>query len=220
MATERGMKGEILLTRDIEETKALFDNWASSYDQDLRNANGILEDYETSLKAASQVCTVSSGVQVLDIGIGTGKFAQLLEAQGANISGIDLSESMIDECRKLHPGYDLQIGTFQQIPFADNAFDAVVSSFCFHEVPLEERQTACEEVYRVIRKGGMACLLDIMFASNAAVAEARKSMLDQWDDSEVYSLVGDLSEHLYSSGFHSVQWLQTGRFHWMCLAYK
>jgi putative AdoMet-dependent methyltransferase len=106
------------------------------------------------------------------------------------------------------------------VPYQDDTFDAVVSSFCFHEVPPAERETACREVYRVIRKGGYLCLLDIMFASGAAVTEARNHMLSQWDDSEDYSLVGDLSEHLYNSGFHSVQWLQTGKLHWVCLAYK
>jgi putative AdoMet-dependent methyltransferase len=208
------------LTRSTEETKLLFDNWASSYDKDLRNANGILEGYEISLETASQVCNISNGFQVLDLGIGTGKFAQLFEDQGARISGIDLSEVMINECRVLHPDYDLRLGTFQQVPYQDNTFDAVVSSFCFHEVPPAERHAACHEVYRVIRQGGYFCILDIMFASSAATAEARKNMLQQWDDSEDYSLVGDLSEHLYNSGFHSVQWLQTGKLHWVCLAYK
>jgi putative AdoMet-dependent methyltransferase len=214
------MEGDSSLTRSIQETKELFNSWASSYEEDVRNANGILEGYEISLETASQVCNVSHKLRVLDVGIGTGKLAQFFEDQGAKISGIDLSEVMIDKCRELHPDYDLRLGTFQQVPFQDDTFDAVVSSFCFHEVPPAERLTACREVYRVIRKGGYFCLLDIMFASGAAVAEARNRMLSQWDDSEEYSLVGDLSEHLYNSGFHSVQWLQTGKLHWVCLAYK
>ena len=45
-------------------------------------------------------------------------------------------------------------------------------------------------------------------------------MSDRWDDSEDYPLVGELSEQLYHSGFHSVHRLQTGRLHWMCLAHK
>lgn len=208
------------MTRSAEDTKKLFDTWAQIYDRDLKNANGILEGYDTSIQTAKQVCPVSDGMHILDVGIGTGNFAKHLEAQGAIIFGIDLSEAMIEECMKLHPDYELRTGTFQTIPFPDNTFDAVVSSFCFHEVPSSERRAACGEVYRVTREGGYLSLLDIMFASPSAMEEARRHMLSHWDDTEEYSVVGDLSENLYASGFHSVQWLQTGRLHWMCLAYK
>ena len=208
------------MTRTIEETKKLFDAWASSYARDLENANGILEGYETSIETAVEVCPVTQDMQLLDIGIGTGNFAQRFEAKGTVVSGLDPSEAMIAECRKLHPNYELRTGTFQTIPFSENEFDVVVSSFCFHEVPPSQRLDACREVNRVLRKGGHLCFLDIIFASHAAMAEARSHMLSHWDDSEEYSLVGDLSENLYVSGFHSVQWVQTGRLHWMCLAYK
>lgn len=208
------------MTRNIDETKQLFDTWASTYARDLENANGILEGYETSIEAAVEACPVTRDMQLLDIGIGTGNFAERFEAKGAVVFGIDLSEAMVAECEKLHPTYVLRTGTFQVIPFSENAFDVVVSSFCFHEVPPSERLDACREVNRVLRKGGHLCLLDIIFASHAAMEEARRHMLSHWDDSEEYSLVGGLSENLYSAGFHSVQWVQTGRLHWMCVAYK
>jgi putative AdoMet-dependent methyltransferase len=213
-------KGKRELTRSIEETTKLFDTWASTYSRDLENANGILEGYETSIETASQVCPVTQGMHVLDIGIGTGNFAQRLEAKGAVVSGIDLSEAMVAECQKLHPNYELRTGTFQSIPFAESAFDVIVSSFCFHEVPAGQRLEACREVYRVLREGGHLCLLDIIFASKSAMAEARSHMLSHWDESEEYSLVGDLSDSLYTAKFTSVRWVQTGRLHWMCLAYK
>jgi putative AdoMet-dependent methyltransferase len=214
------LEGEACLTRTIEETKKFFDTWASTYARDLENANGILEGYETSIETAAEVCPVIQDIQLLDIGTGTGNFAQRFEAKGAIVSGIDLSEAMVAECKKLHPNYELRTGTFQTIPFSESEFDVVVSSFCFHEVPPSQRLGACREVNRVLRKGGHLCLLDIIFASHAAMAEARSHMVSHWDDSEEYSLVGDLSENLYASGFHSVQWVQTGRLHWMCLAYK
>ncbi|MCL6443048.1 MAG: methyltransferase domain-containing protein [Alicyclobacillus sp.] len=139
------------MTRSIDETKELFDRWAESYDHDIKNTNGILEGYETSLETAAKVCKVTNGLRVLDIGIGTGGFAQLFEQQGARISGIDLSERMIDECKRRHPAYDLRLGTFQRVPYSNETFDAVISSFCFHEVPIHERRAACNEVYRARR---------------------------------------------------------------------
>lgn len=206
--------------RSQGETKALFNSWASSYEQDLENPSGILEGHEISLPTAAQVCKISSGMNVLDIGIGTGKFASMFEEKGVSISGVDISEEMIGECKKLHHDYNLQIGVFQDLPYDEKAFDAVISSFCFHEVPPEERLKACQEMYRVINTGGYACILDIMFVSKSATLEARSALKRYWDDSEDYALIGELNELLYSVGFHSIQWIQTRRYHWMFLAYK
>lgn len=161
------------MSRTTEETKKLFDTWASTYASDLENADGILEGYETSIETAVEVCPVTQDMQLLDIGIGTGNFAQRFEPKGAIVSGIDLSEAMVAECKKLHPNYELRTGTFQTIPFSGDEFDVVVSSFCFHEVPPSQRLDACREVYRVLRTGGHLCLLDIIFASHSAMGEAR-----------------------------------------------
>lgn len=143
-------------------------------------------------------------MQLLDVGIGTGNFAEKFEAKGTIVSGIDLSEVMVGKCQKLYPNYELRNGAFQAIPFPEHKFDAVVSSFCFHEVPSSQRRDACNEVYRVLREEGHLCLLDIIFASKSAMEEAKHYLKSRWDSSEEYSLIGDLSENLYAVGFHSV----------------
>jgi putative AdoMet-dependent methyltransferase len=207
--------------RNLEQTKALFDRWAAQYDEDLASPNGPLEGYEVSLRIAAELLTLPRSAVLLDIGIGTGAFAHMFEVQGpAAVHGIDLSEKMLDKCRELHPTYDLRVGTFQSIPYADETFDAVISSFCFHEVPPAERLSTCAEVYRVLRPGGRICLVDIMFASAASREEARRRIGPYWDDEEEYALVGDLNELLYRAGFRSTQWMQTGPYHWACQAMK
>lgn len=208
------------MTRNTNETRTLFDNWAGSYDQDLETPNGILEGYDSSLASAFELCKTFENMKILDVGIGTGKFAQLFEGSGVNISGIDVSTEMLKQCKKVHPDYELKTGAFQNVNYDEGSFDGVVSSFCFHEVPIVERLTACKEVYRVVRKGGYACIVDIMFASVMATNEARSRMNRYWDDSEDYALIGELDEQLYDVGFHSVKWVQTSPLHWACLAYK
>jgi len=208
------------MARTEEQTRALFDEWAKSYDTDLLNERGPLIGYRHSLKAIDEALPIQDKPHVLDIGIGSGAIARQLADRGASITGIDLSEKMLALCAEKNPDFDLQIGTFNQIPSPDAAFDHIVSGFAFHEVPLAKRDAACEEIGRALKPGGYLCLLDIMFASVVAMQEAKQLIGRAWDDSEDYAIVGELDTLIRRCGFTSVQWYQTAPFHWMLTARK
>ncbi len=200
--------------QETEETKSLFDAWAATYDEDVNRPTGLLVGYEESLHRAAAMVPLPANAGVLDVGIGTGAFARLLANGGARLSGVDVSSEMLARCQANHPSFALATGSFLQIPHPDGHFDALVSSFAFHEVSPEERPRACAESARVIRPGGRVCLLDIMFASPAARTAAARELREQWDPDEVYPLVGDLDVSLRSAGFTGLRWQQTGPYHW------
>ncbi len=206
------------MSRTDDQTRRLFDEWAATYDADLDDAGGPLLGYTRSLDALTDKLPVQSGWRVLDIGIGSGAVAERFDARGAAISGVDISEKMLDVCRNKHPDYDLHPGTFNPLPLPDNTFDAVVSGFAFHETNPQTRHTACTEIARVLRPEGYLCLLDIMFASEAAIQNAKELIGNAWDDSEDYAIVGDLDTTLRDAGFTSVSWQQTAPFHWLVTA--
>lgn len=206
------------MSRTDDQTRRLFDEWAATYDADLQNARGPLIGYRGSLDALTDKLPVQSGWRVLDVGIGSGAVAERFEARGAVISGVDISEKMLDVCRAQHPDYDLHIGTFNTLPVPDNTFDAVVSGFAFHETDVQQRHEACAEIARVLKPEGYLCLLDIMFASEAATQHARDMTGKAWDDSEEYALIGDLDTTLRGAGFTSISWQQTAPFHWLVTA--
>lgn len=207
--------------RTPEETRALFDQWAQTYTADMSNMRGPLTGYQASLTTAAALVPIETGAHVLDVGIGTGGFAALLEEErNARITGVDLSEVMLQKCRQQHPSYDLHQGTFTPIPLADALFDAVISSFTFHEVATDERGYACQEAFRVLKPGGWFTLLDIIFASDKAMQHAAERLSNQWDASEVYALVGELDAFLHEAHFQQIYWQQTGPYHWAVCAQK
>jgi ubiquinone/menaquinone biosynthesis C-methylase UbiE len=206
------------MLRSPDESRRLFDRWASTYDDDLQHPSGPLEGYEVSLAEAIMLVPLTPGVAVLDIGIGTGAFAAGLATRGARIWGLDPSPEMLARCRVLHPDFELAPGSFVAIPHGDGRFDTVVASFAFHEVPPAERAAACANVARVLRPGGVVCLLDIMFASAASGGEARTLIGRLWDDEEEYPLVGDLDALLRGAGLRYTRWRQTAPCHWAVLA--
>ena len=205
--------------RSSDETRSLFDRWAQSYDEDLKHPIGILDGYETSLHSAAETIELPPNAKILDIGIGTGAFASLLTASNAaQVFGLDVSEKMLEQCRLQHPDFSLKLGGFYPIPHENESFDAVISSFAFHETSLDKRREVCAEIARVLKPGGILCLLDIMFASAMAVEDARRVLGRYWDASEVYSLVGDLDANLRAAGFHTLSWRQTAPCHWYVVA--
>lgn len=208
------------MARTEDQTRALFNAWAATYDDDLRQASGPLLGYEGSLQAVDAALPTPLDGYMLDIGIGSGTLAKRLAERGATIAGIDISEQMLALCRQQHPYFVLEIGTFNAIPFGDDLFDGVVSGFAFHETSASKRAEACHEMARVLKPGGLLCLLDIMFASRLGMQEAQQLIADQWDDSEDYAIVGELDVLLREQGFTSVAWRQTAPFHWLVTARK
>jgi putative AdoMet-dependent methyltransferase len=208
------------MARTEEQTRTLFEAWASSYNVDTQQEVGPLSGYAQSLDAAERLLTVPDNAHILDIGIGNGALASRFASKAAKITGIDLSEAMLDLARQKHPEFELQVGTFNYIPFPNRHFDVVMSSFAFHEVHYEKRNSAHVQMARVLKPNGILCLLDVMFVSLAAREAAREMVGAAWDNEEDYLYVAQLDTQLRQANFVTLQWTQTAPFHWMVIARK
>lgn len=105
----------------------------------------------TSLKHLN----IEAGARVLELAHGTGDLQLDLHAAGYRAVGYDLSPNMGRIARKkLHKHGNvpqLTRGKAQQLPFADEAFAAVVSTFPTDFILAPE---TLMEVYRVLQRGG------------------------------------------------------------------
>lgn len=52
-------------------------------------------------------------------------------------------------------------GNAVKLPFEDESFDAIVSNYCIHNIPLRNRQEILLEALRTLKKGGTFALHDI-----------------------------------------------------------
>ena len=99
---------------------------------------------------------IEPGEAVLDVACGTGNVALPAARAGAQVTGLDLSPAMLERARANAEAEGLEVawreGDAEQLPFDDERFDVVVSSFGCMFAPRHE--VAADELARVLRPGG------------------------------------------------------------------
>jgi len=103
----------------------------------------------------TRAAALAPGMRVLDVACGTGVLT--LEAAravtpGGTVVGIDLNPGMLAVARRKAPGIDWREAPAENLPFAAEEFDAVVSQFGL--MFFERREDAVREMWRVLRPGG------------------------------------------------------------------
>lgn len=102
---------------------------------------------------------------ILDVATGTGDFAiQALQLNPTKIIGVDISEGMLEVGRrkiankKLGDKIELRYGDSENLPFAQNTFDAVTVTFGVRN--FENLQDGLVEIERVLNPNGRLMILE------------------------------------------------------------
>ena len=137
----------------------LFDGTAADYDRTegiIGFGRGSRYRHEALLRAGLQ-----PGMQVLDVGVGTGLVARrAVEIVGspALVTGLDPSPGMLGSA-KLPAGVRLVEGFAEDIPFPDESFDFVSMGYALRHI--SDLSVAFREFSRVLKPGGRLCILEI-----------------------------------------------------------
>jgi len=133
-----------------KRTKFIFDFIAPVYG--MVDA-GLIKNYSHSISVVDSEIGIS-GKQVLDIGTGTGAWAEMFMMKGAEkVHGIDFSDKMVEVSRRKHAGISFASGDAENlVDIANNSFDLVTASYVLHGVKKEIRRKMLEEMKRVSKK--------------------------------------------------------------------
>src|ERR671910_2810696 len=121
---------------------------------------GLIED-DPRFRLVSGV-GIGPGMTVLDVATGTGNVAIPAAAQGAQVTGLDLTPELFDRARERAAEAGVEVewveGDAEDLPFEDGRFDRVLSTFGIQFAP--RHQVAASEALRVTRPGGTIGLVN------------------------------------------------------------
>lgn len=166
--------------------KQLFDRWAESYDESLGGKSGFpFEGYERVLDLIADRARVEPGMEVLDLGIGTGNLAGRLLEMGCVVWGLDFSLRMLAKVHAKYPQIELLKADIRgDWPVdVDRHFDRVVSAYVLHEFDLDSKVRLLRKLARQhLADSGLMVVGDISFPTADERDKANKLYLGDWDE--------------------------------------
>ena len=145
----------------LEKMNEFFNNRIDGYDGHMMSNIESAEDF---YPFTADCLPKKDGTKILDLGCGTG-----LELEyyfrlnpSAKITGIDLTESMLNALKNKFPEKDLTLicGSYFDVPFAVNTFDAAVSVESLHHFTKEEKVPLYTKLCGALKDNGFFVLTD------------------------------------------------------------
>ena len=100
------------------------------------------------------------GKSAIDIGCGEGRFSRLLSRLGATVTGVDLTEPLLEQARALSTGETYLISNAEDLNGIESStFDIAVSYIVL--VDLQDYRSAINAAFRVLRPGGRFVVCNI-----------------------------------------------------------
>jgi len=155
------------------QVRQMFDAIAPAYD--FMNHAMTMGIDKWWRKVAVNKVKATGPAAILDVATGTGDFAIKLynDIHPEAVTGMDLSDGMLEVARRkvVEKGLDKVI-SFEQgdcldMRFGDESFDAVTVAFGVRN--FEHIDKGYSEMYRVLRPGGMLCVVELSTPRNAFI---------------------------------------------------
>lgn len=154
-----------------EGIRELFDDIAVKYDR-FNHISSFGADRSWRRKAVRAIADSDHPIQVLDVATGTADFAIAVSrkaVQGSQITGIDLSDRMLEVGRRKCQGLpiELEVGDAENLRFTDGSFDRVCVAFGVRN--FENLMQGLKEMLRVLRPGGKLVILELSYPKNRLI---------------------------------------------------
>lgn len=147
-----------------QQVATMFNNISGTYDF-LNHFLSLGIDVIWRKKAINSLKSIQPKM-ILDVATGTGDFAfeSLKILKPDRIIGVDISQGMLNvaqkkiDKRKLNDKMEVQLGDSENLVFENESFDAVTVAFGVRN--FENLQNGLDDIYRVLRPGGKAVVLE------------------------------------------------------------
>lgn len=204
----------------LEKMGEFFDARLNGYEEhQLTCIDSAQEFYPFTASCLPKV----HGTRLLDLGCGTGlELGYYFElVPSAEITGIDLAPGMLNELRNKFPdkSMTLILGSYFDVPFDENHYDAAVSVESLHHFTKDEKTPLYERLRKALKPGGCFILTDYFALSEEEEQFHRAELLRLKKEQDIVDeafyhydtplTVEHEKEALTSAGFSSVTVLKS-----------
>ncbi|HPA07871.1 MAG TPA: class I SAM-dependent methyltransferase [Methanoregulaceae archaeon] len=154
--------------------------------------------------------SITPGQVILDIGIGTGLSSAMFHKAGLKVVGMDVSDTMLEACRK--KGWAARLVchdlTVIPYPFGDDSFDHAVSTGVFQF--FANLNPVCAEAGRIVRRGGIFVFMtgDREDEESAEITVPAERSMTGYPVTMYRHSVREVTGWLLQSGFQLIDTLQ------------
>jgi ubiquinone/menaquinone biosynthesis C-methylase UbiE len=113
-----------------------------------------------------QGLTIASETKVLDLCCGSGQATQYLVQYSQDVTGLDISPVSLERAKRNVPQAQYVEALAEAMPFGDDGFDVVHTSVAMHEMKPEQLRQILQEVYRILKPGGVFAMMDFHKPTN------------------------------------------------------
>ena len=144
------------MEQDLNRIESLYDKVAREYAEKFSGEHERKPKDQEILRRFAQ--EIGGRRPVWDFGCGPGQTTQYLTSLGIDISGLDLSERILEQARTNHPKIHFQKGNILELEFEDDSIAGAVAFYTIVHFSEEQVRRACHEVLRVLQPGGIFLL--------------------------------------------------------------
>jgi ubiquinone/menaquinone biosynthesis C-methylase UbiE len=170
------------------------------------------EDYKGNILRAIEEILNVDGLDVLDLGAGTGRLTLLLAARSGTMHSFDASAEMLRVCRERLAAsglsnWQVDVADHRRLPLPDHAADLAVSGWSVSYLAVwdQENGTAeldkwLEEMQRVLRSGGTIILFESLGTGNETpIRLAHVESTYQWLDAHGFESTWIRTDYRFES---------------------
>jgi ubiquinone/menaquinone biosynthesis C-methylase UbiE len=143
----------MIMGQDLNKIEDQYDSIAKEYAETFSGEHEKKPKDQEILRRFSQ--EIGGRRPVWDFGCGPGQTTKYLKDLGIEISGLDLSEKLLEQARTLHPEIHFRKGNILELEFDDDSIAGVVAFYAIIHFTEEQVGTAFREVFRVLQPGGI-----------------------------------------------------------------
>ena len=134
----------------------------NSYDKKAENYDSTF-DGKFTVKFKRMMCKtvcINDNSTVVDVACGNGRLLNMLAEKSTFYGhGVDISDKMIEQAKKINPNMDFYVAGCENLPFENGKIDIITVCAAFHHFP--NIQKFAEEAERVMKKGGILYIAEV-----------------------------------------------------------